>query len=67
MVGLSNFGAWQDVIVVPADQCHLLPDNMTLEEAAAIPVNYITSYLLLFNQGALKKGDTVFIHMAAGE
>ena len=66
VVGLKNFGAWSDVVVLPADDCMLLPDNMSLEEAAAIPVNYVTAYLMLFDQGALKPGDKVFVHMAAG-
>ena len=66
VVGLKNFGAWSDIVVLPADDCMLLPDNMSLEEAAAIPVNYVTAYLMLFDQGALKSGDKVFVHMAAG-
>lgn len=66
VVGLKNFGAWSDVVVLPSSDCNVIPDNMSLEDAAAIPVNYLTSYLMLFDQAALKPGDKVFVHMAAG-
>ena len=39
---------------------------MTYEEAAAIPVNYVTAYHMLFGLGGLQKGQSVLVHMAAG-
>jgi len=54
-------------MVVPADTVFVLPDNMSLEDAAAIPVNYITAYIMLFDQVVLREGQSVFVHMAAGK
>jgi NADPH:quinone reductase-like Zn-dependent oxidoreductase len=39
---------------------------MTFEEAAALPVNYLTAYHMLFHVGALRAGESVLVHMAAG-
>jgi NADPH:quinone reductase-like Zn-dependent oxidoreductase len=39
---------------------------MSYEEAAAIPVNYVTAYHMLFCFGGLRSGMSVLIHMAAG-
>jgi len=43
-----------------------MPDNMGYEEAAALPVNYITALHVLFDFGNLRKGNSVLVHMAAG-
>jgi len=63
---MYNFGLWSEYVCVPADFCALLPEGITHEEAAAIPVNYITAYHMLFPLGGLQKGQSVLVHMAAG-
>lgn len=39
---------------------------MPLEDAAAIPVNYLTAYHSMFYMGNLQPGDRILIHGAAG-
>jgi len=60
------FGLWCEYVCVSVDLCGHMPDNMTYEEAAAVPVNYITAYHMLFCLGGLQKGQSVLVHMAAG-
>uniref|UniRef100_A0A672R552 Vesicle amine transport 1 n=1 Tax=Sinocyclocheilus grahami TaxID=75366 RepID=A0A672R552_SINGR len=43
------------------------PAHLTFEEAAALPVNYITAYLMLFDFGHLRPNQSLLIHMAAGK
>ncbi|KAK9497321.1 hypothetical protein O3M35_004661 [Rhynocoris fuscipes] len=43
-----------------------VPDCLTLEEAATIPVVYGTVIYGFFVQGCIKKGDTVLIHSGTG-
>lgn len=66
VMALSRFGAHADTLCVPALQALPIPDAMTFEEAAAIPANYITAYHMLFRVGALRPGERVLVHMAAG-
>src|SRR6266851_6196638 len=66
VVVLSRFGAHADTVCVPQKFCFPIPDNMSFEEAAAIPVNYLTAYQMLFRVGSVKPGESVLIHMAAG-
>jgi len=40
-----------------------VPDYMTLEEAATIPVAYSTCYYALFVRGKLKNNESVLIHL----
>ena len=43
-----------------------LPAGMPFEDAAAIPVNYLTAYHSMFAMGNLHPGDRILIHGAAG-
>lgn len=66
VMALSRFGAHADTLVVPARQALPIPEAMTFEEAAAIPVNYITAYHMLFRVTWLRPKQRVLVHMAAG-
>ncbi|XP_028843202.1 synaptic vesicle membrane protein VAT-1 homolog [Denticeps clupeoides] len=63
---INRNGLWQEVAVVPATHTFLIPEGMSFEEAAALPVNYLTAYLMLFDFGHLRPNQSVLIHMAAG-
>ena len=63
---ICNFGLWREYVVIPAKMCFAMPEGMTFEEGASIPVNYLTAYLMLFNQANLRKNNSVLVHMAAG-
>ncbi len=66
VVALTQFGGHADVVCVPAGQVLPIPDSMSFEEAAAIPVNYITAYHMLFRVASIRPGERVLVHMAAG-
>jgi NADPH:quinone reductase-like Zn-dependent oxidoreductase len=63
---LTRFGGYADAIAIPADQVFPMPGAMTFEEAAAIPVNYLTAILMLRHFGNVREGDRVLVHAAAG-
>ncbi|NXW77751.1 VAT1 protein, partial [Hirundo rustica] len=63
---LARSGLWQEVVNVPASQTFPMPEGMSFEEAAALLVNYITAYMILFDFGNLRPNQSVLIHMAAG-
>uniref|UniRef100_A0A8C6WHE3 Vesicle amine transport 1 n=1 Tax=Neogobius melanostomus TaxID=47308 RepID=A0A8C6WHE3_9GOBI len=66
VIVLARSGVWQEVVVVPADRAIIMPDQMSFEEGAALPINYLTAYLMLFEMANIKPGKSVLIHMAAG-
>jgi NADPH:quinone reductase-like Zn-dependent oxidoreductase/acyl carrier protein len=43
-----------------------IPDSMSFEDAATIPVAMLTAYFSLVTMGRLKRGEKVLIHAAAG-
>lgn len=66
VIVLSRSGLWQEVAVVPARQTLVMPEQMSFEEGAAIPINYLTAYLMLFEMANIRPGQSILIHMAAG-
>ena len=66
VLALTHFGGHADVVCVPAVQVLPIPDAMSFEEAAAIPVNYLTAYHMLFRVAGVRPGERVLVHMAAG-
>lgn len=63
---LTRFGGHSDTVVVPAKQALLMPDEMSFEEGAALPVNYLTAYHMIHYLHRTRPGEHVLIHMAAG-
>ena len=66
VVGMTRFNAYAELAACPAEGAFAIPDSLSFEDAAAIPVNYLTAYHSMFEMGNLREGDRVLIHGAAG-
>src|SRR4029077_12587195 len=66
VLALTHFGGHADVVCVPAEQVFAIPGDKSFEEAAALPVSYLTAYHLLFRAAGIRPGERVLVHMAAG-
>jgi NADPH:quinone reductase-like Zn-dependent oxidoreductase len=66
VMALVRFGGHADVVCAAAEQVVEIPDEMSFEEAAALPVNYLTAYHMLFRVANVRPGERVLVHMAAG-
>ena len=62
----TRFGGYSDTVVVDASWVHKVPDGISLESAAAVPVNYATAWTMLVRLGSLQSGETVLVHSAGG-
>lgn len=63
----TRFGGYAELVTVPAGgQLLPLPDPLTFEQGAAIPVNYATAYAAAVIMGGLRRDDRILIHAAAG-
>jgi NADPH:quinone reductase-like Zn-dependent oxidoreductase len=63
---MKRFGAHASLVCTPAWLAFPIPDEMSFEHAAAIPVVYLTAYHMLFRVARIRSGDHVLVHMAAG-
>ena len=66
VVAMTRFGGQSEFVAVKATQMFAKPSALTFEQAAAIPVNYLTAYALLVVMGSLHVGESVLIHNAGG-
>lgn len=66
VAALTMFRAYAERVAINAEQAFRIPDAMSFEDAAAIPVNYLTAYHSFFEMGNLRAGDRVLITSAAG-
>lgn len=66
VLALTRFGGYSDVVVVPERQVRPIGDGLSFAHAAAIPVNYLTAWLMLVRLGNLQKGERILIHAVAG-
>jgi NADPH:quinone reductase-like Zn-dependent oxidoreductase len=51
---------------VAASDSVTLPDALSFEQGAAVPVNYATAWAALHGYGSLRAGERVLVHAAAG-
>jgi NADPH:quinone reductase len=59
-------GSYCESRVVPAERMVKLPQGITEEQAASMLLKGLTVHYLIFSTYAVKKGDTVLWHAAAG-
>jgi NADPH2:quinone reductase len=64
--GAPGLGAFAERALLRAADAHLLPEAMSFEEGAALPIVYGTSYAALVQRAGLGPGEDLLVHAAAG-
>jgi len=59
-------GGFAEYVAVPAQNVLPMPDDITFEEAAAVPLVYQTAWRGLISRGRLRPGETVLITGGSG-
>ena len=59
-------GGFAEVVAAPPTHVFPLPERVTFEQGAALPMNYLTCHFALRERGHLREGETVLVHGAAG-
>jgi NADPH:quinone reductase-like Zn-dependent oxidoreductase len=62
----TRFGGHAEHILAKASDVIPLPDRLSFEQGAAVPVNYATAWAGLVRYGSLQPGERVLLHAAAG-
>lgn len=62
---LLGGGGYAEYVAVKYDMLMPVPENCSMEEAAAIPEAFATAYLNLFHEGKIKEGNTLLMHAGA--
>ncbi len=59
-------GSFSKYVVTKSALVHKLPDNLEFEDAATVPITFLTAYHALIKLANIKEGDKVLIHAASG-
>ena len=66
VAGVLPYGGAAELVVAPPMSVFSLPEDVSFDQAAAIPMNYLTAHFALVERGGLRDGETVLVHGAAG-
>ena len=66
VLAMTRFGGQATHALAAARYVVPLPEGMDLDQAAALPVNWLTAHHLLHRVATLRPGMTLLVHMAAG-
>jgi NADPH2:quinone reductase len=66
VVAMVNGGAYAEYVTTPAQSVFPIPGELSFQEAAAFPVQFLTAHGCLFGWGELEADEQVLIHAAAG-
>jgi NADPH2:quinone reductase len=66
VVAVMGNGSHAQLVGVPATACWVVPDELPIEQAAAVPVPFGTADDCLFEFGRLQEGETVLVQAGAG-
>ncbi|MER7833796.1 amino acid adenylation domain-containing protein [Streptomyces sp. NPDC095602] len=65
VLGLAR-GSFASEVVTDARQVVRMPEHLSFEEAATIPMTFLTAWYGLHELGGLRAGERVLVHAAAG-
>jgi NADPH2:quinone reductase len=66
VVATMGYGSHAELVSVPARAAWAVPDGLTLEQAAGVPIEFGTADDCLFEFGHLQAGETVLVQAGAG-
>jgi len=62
VIAMTGFGGYSEEVLVESNRIVPIPDSVSFDQAAAMPVTYGTAYHMLVHLGGLKEGDSIIIH-----
>ena len=64
VVGVNFYGGFAEFVKVPAVNAVPIPDEVSYDDAATLPICYVTAWYGLFDRGNMQKSETVLVHAA---
>jgi alcohol dehydrogenase len=64
VIGVNFYGGFAEYVKVPAPNAVPIPDEVSYDDASALPICYVTAWYGLFDRGGMQSGETVLVHAA---
>ncbi|MGD1698574.1 quinone oxidoreductase family protein [Dapis sp. BLCC M229] len=59
-------GAFTEMAIAPATELLAIPDDISFEVAASLPINYLTAIVALIHRAKVRIGEWVLVHPGSG-
>ena len=66
IAAMVEYGGYADYALAPRLASAVVPEGMSIRDAAGLPIVYPTAFLALRQRAALQAGETVLVHAGAG-
>jgi len=66
ILGEHTDGGFTELLAVPAANVYRIPDDLSFEAAAALPVSYMTAWRAVLGRGRVRPGEDVLVLGASG-
>ena len=66
VIAFPKAGSYAEYVIANEKLVYKIPDNLSFEQAAAMPTVSILAYMLLHEIGQVQPSDTIVVHSAAG-
>ncbi len=64
IIGESSTGGYAEYVVVPRQNILPKPKALSFEQAACLPLTFLTAWMMLVRRAQLQPGETVLVHAA---
>lgn len=64
LLGETTDGGCQELVLVPESNLYVISPNLSFEQAACIPIAYVTAWEMLLRKAQVRHGETILIHAA---
>jgi len=64
VLGTKENGTYAEYVAIPAANVVPIPEGLTFEEAAAVPLVFLTAWHMLVTLANIRSGETVLVHGA---
>jgi NADPH:quinone reductase-like Zn-dependent oxidoreductase len=64
IIGEHSWGGYAEFVVVPRQNILPKPKNLSFDQAACVPLTFLTAWTMLMRKAQLKPGETVLVHAA---
>lgn len=66
VLALTDYGGYSTHHVLDANRALIKPRQLTFDQAASLPLNYVTAWVMLMVMGSLRSDQTLLIQNAGG-
>jgi NADPH:quinone reductase-like Zn-dependent oxidoreductase len=66
VVALPEFRAWAELCAVPTKYVYKIPEEVSFQDAAAMAMNFLVAYIVVYDLLSLRAGKSVVLHSAGG-